>query len=153
MMTECRGLICAPMTGPALDRLRIPQMVECNDERHRTAFTVSVDARLGTTTAISAADRAETIRVLTSPTSAPEDLLRPGHMFPLRAQPGGVLMRRGHTEAAVDLARLAGHSPAGVICEIAASDGSLRRGADLRAFAELHDLSLIPSPASLPTDT
>ncbi|ALV49141.1 bifunctional 3,4-dihydroxy-2-butanone-4-phosphate synthase/GTP cyclohydrolase II [Streptomyces althioticus] len=145
MMTECRGMICAPMTGEELDRLRIPQMVEQNSESMRTAFTVTVDgsAAHGVTTGISASDRATTLRLLASGTSAPDDLVRPGHIFPLRARPGGVLERDGHTEAAVDLARLAGLRPAGAIVEIAGEDGRMLRLPELVPFARKHGLSII----------
>ncbi|MFF5342970.1 bifunctional 3,4-dihydroxy-2-butanone-4-phosphate synthase/GTP cyclohydrolase II [Streptomyces althioticus] len=145
MMTECRGMICAPMTGEELDRLRIPQMVEQNTESMRTAFTVTVDgsAAHGVTTGISASDRATTLRLLASGTSAPDDLVRPGHIFPLRARPGGVLERDGHTEAAVDLARLAGLRPAGAIVEIAGEDGRMLRLPELVPFARKHGLSII----------
>jgi 3,4-dihydroxy 2-butanone 4-phosphate synthase / GTP cyclohydrolase II len=142
-MTECRGLLCVPMEGPALDRLHLGDMVTHNTERHGTAFTVSVDAREGIGTGICAADRAQTIRVLTAADSWPDDLVRPGHVFPLRARPGGVLRRPGHTEAAVDLARLAGLGPAGVICEIVNDDGSMARLPELAAFADKHGLTLI----------
>ena len=110
-----RGLICVPMLGPDLDRLNVPQMTSQNQEHHGTAFTISVDARQDITTGISAADRARTIQLLASPASGPEDLVRPGHVFPLRYAEGGVLRRRGHTEAAVDLAVLAGLPPVGVV--------------------------------------
>ncbi|GAA3803411.1 3,4-dihydroxy-2-butanone-4-phosphate synthase [Cellulomonas soli] len=143
MMTHCRGLICVPMTQGALDRLALPPMVARNTESHRTAFTVSVDAAAGITTGISAADRATTVRVLVDPASTPDDLARPGHVFPLAAVEGGVRERPGHTEAAVDLARLAGRDPSGVICEIAADDGTMLRGADLAAFAQRHGLPLV----------
>ncbi|MDT3725367.1 bifunctional 3,4-dihydroxy-2-butanone-4-phosphate synthase/GTP cyclohydrolase II [Streptomyces sp. DSM 41972] len=145
MMTECRGMICAPMTGQELDRLRIPQMVEQNTESMRTAFTVTVDgsAAHGVTTGISASDRATTLRLLASGTTAPDDLVRPGHIFPLRARPGGVLERDGHTEAAVDLARLAGLRPAGAIVEIAGEDGRMLRLPELVPFARKHGLSII----------
>ncbi|GIJ44080.1 hypothetical protein Val02_09660 [Virgisporangium aliadipatigenens] len=143
MMTWCRGLICVPMEGPALDRLHVGDMVATNTERHTTAFTVSVDAREGITTGISAADRAHTIRLLADARTAPADLVRPGHVFPLRAKPGGVLSRPGHTEAAVDLARLAGLTPAGVICEIAGDDGEMLRLPQLTEFAHRHDLAIV----------
>ncbi|NEA78390.1 bifunctional 3,4-dihydroxy-2-butanone-4-phosphate synthase/GTP cyclohydrolase II [Actinospica acidiphila] len=145
MMTECRGMICAPMTGEELDRLRIPQMVEQNTESMRTAFTVTVDASAahGVSTGISASDRATTLQLLASGTSAPDDLVRPGHIFPLRARPGGVLERDGHTEAAVDLARLAGLRPAGAIVEIAGEDGRMLRLPELVPFARKHGLSII----------
>ncbi|GAA3266051.1 bifunctional 3,4-dihydroxy-2-butanone-4-phosphate synthase/GTP cyclohydrolase II [Streptomyces labedae] len=145
MMTECRGMICAPMTGEELDRLRIPQMVEQNTESMRTAFTVTVDASAahGVTTGISASDRATTLQLLASGTSGPDDFVRPGHISPLRARPGGVLERDGHTEAAVDLARLAGLRPAGAIVEIAGEDGRMLRLPELVPFARKHGLSII----------
>ncbi|WP_053913420.1 bifunctional 3,4-dihydroxy-2-butanone-4-phosphate synthase/GTP cyclohydrolase II [Streptomyces sp. TP-A0875] len=145
MMSECRGLICAPMEGEELDRLRLPQMVEDNTESMRTAFTVSVDASAahGVTTGISAGDRAATLRLLAGGTARPDDLVRPGHVFPLRARPGGVLARDGHTEAAVDLARLAGLRPAGAIVEIAGEDGRMLRLPELVPFARKHGLTII----------
>ncbi|AZK93126.1 MULTISPECIES: bifunctional 3,4-dihydroxy-2-butanone-4-phosphate synthase/GTP cyclohydrolase II [Streptomyces] len=145
MMSECRGLICAPMESEELDRLDLPQMVERNTESMQTAFTVSVDAapRHGVTTGISAADRVTTLRLLASGTAEPSDLVRPGHVFPLRAKPGGVLTRAGHTEAAVDLARLAGLRPAGVIVEIAGEDGVMLRLPELIPFARKHGLTII----------
>ncbi|GAA4793087.1 bifunctional 3,4-dihydroxy-2-butanone-4-phosphate synthase/GTP cyclohydrolase II [Streptomyces ziwulingensis] len=145
MMSECRGLICAPMEGAELDRLSLPQMVEDNTESMKTAFTVSVDASgdHGVTTGISAADRAATLRLLASGAAAPADLVRPGHIFPLRARPGGVLARDGHTEAAVDLARLAGLRPAGAIVEIAGEDGRMLRLPELIPFARKHGLTII----------
>ncbi|MEU5696246.1 bifunctional 3,4-dihydroxy-2-butanone-4-phosphate synthase/GTP cyclohydrolase II [Actinosynnema sp. NPDC020468] len=142
-MTECRGLLCAPMEPDALDRLGIGLMVSNNTERMGTAFTVSVDAREGVTTGISAADRALTIRLLADPEATAHDVVRPGHVFPLRAKEGGVLRRPGHTEAAIDLARLAGLRPAGAICEIANADGTMARRDDLELFAGKHDLVLI----------
>jgi len=138
-----RGLICVPMLGPDLDRLNVPQMTSHNQEHHGTAFTVSVDARDDITTGISAADRAKTIQVLASPASGPADLVRPGHVFPLRYAEGGVLRRRGHTEAAVDLAVLAGLPPVGVVCEVIGDDGTMLRLPGLRAFADEHGLALI----------
>jgi 3,4-dihydroxy 2-butanone 4-phosphate synthase/GTP cyclohydrolase II len=145
MMSECRGLICVPMEGPALDRLDLPQMVRDNTESMRTAFTVSVDASAehGVTTGISAADRAATIRLLAEPAAAAGDFVRPGHVFPLRARPGGVLVRPGHTEAGVDLARLAGLRPAAAIVEIAHADGTMARLPDLVPFARRHGLHII----------
>jgi 3,4-dihydroxy 2-butanone 4-phosphate synthase/GTP cyclohydrolase II len=143
MMTECRGLPCVPMEPAALDRLQLGQMVVENTERMGTAFTVSVDAREGITTGISAADRARTVRLLVDPATVPQDVVRPGHMFPLRAKDGGVLRRPGHTEAAVDLARMAGLTPAGVICEIVKPDGTMARLPDLQVFAAEHGLTLI----------
>ncbi|MBW1603599.1 bifunctional 3,4-dihydroxy-2-butanone-4-phosphate synthase/GTP cyclohydrolase II [Streptomyces sp. JJ66] len=145
MMSECRGLICVPMEGDELDRLELPQMVTRNTESMGTAFTVSVDAgpRHGVTTGISAADRATTIRLLANGASAPEDFVRPGHVFPLRARPGGVLTRPGHTEAGVDLARLAGLRPAAAIVEIAGEDGTMLRLPELVPFARKHGLAII----------
>jgi 3,4-dihydroxy 2-butanone 4-phosphate synthase/GTP cyclohydrolase II len=137
------GVICVPMEGVALDRLQIPMMTGHSTEPKRTAFTVSVDAREGVSTGISAADRARTIRLLADPASVPADLTRPGHLFPLRYAEGGVLRRAGHTEAAVDLARLAGLQPAGVICEIVNDDGTMKRLPELTEFAAEHDLRLV----------
>ncbi|MEV8365483.1 bifunctional 3,4-dihydroxy-2-butanone-4-phosphate synthase/GTP cyclohydrolase II [Streptomyces niveus] len=146
MMRECRGMICAPMEGADLDRLELPQMVDHNTESMRTAFTVTVDAAPahGVTTGISASDRATTLRLLAAGDAAvPGDFVRPGHIFPLRAKPGGVLARNGHTEAAVDLARLAGLRPAGAIVEIAGEDGVMLRLPELIPFARKHGLSII----------
>ncbi|HEY3933712.1 MAG TPA: bifunctional 3,4-dihydroxy-2-butanone-4-phosphate synthase/GTP cyclohydrolase II [Gemmatimonadales bacterium] len=145
MARHGRGWICLALTPEDCDRLDLPQMVERNTELMSTAFTVTIDAhrRFGVTTGISAGDRAATIRVAIDPTSTPADLRRPGHIQPLRAQRGGVLRRVGHTEASVDLARLAGLRPAGVICEILNPDGSMARLPDLQTFAAEHGLSLI----------
>lgn len=137
------GLVCAPVTGPILDRLAIPLMTPHNRDRLRTAYTVSIDARDGVTTGISAADRARTCRVLADSATEPFELVQPGHIVPLRAKPGGVLERPGHTEAAVDFARLAGLSPAGVIGEVMNDDGTLKRLPQLREFADEHDLALV----------
>ncbi len=143
MRKEAGGLICVPMLGKRLDELQIPQMVSDNTAVHETAFTVSVEARGVTTTGISAQDRAATIKMLLDPDATPADLLRPGHTFPLRARDGGVLVRAGQTEASVDLARLAGLYPAGVICEIMAEDGTMERLEGLRKYADRHGLRLI----------
>ncbi len=145
MAVEARGLICLAMTGDRLDALDLPLMVTKNTDSNQTAFTVSIDAspQLGVTTGISAEDRARTIQVAINPISKPEDLVRPGHIFPLRARNGGVLKRAGHTEAAVDLARLAGLYPAGVICEIQNPDGSMSRLNQLVKYARKHNLKLI----------
>jgi len=137
------GLICVPMTGDRLDELDIPLMVSHNTEAQRTAFTYSVDFRHGTSTGISAADRAATIQALIDPACRPADLARPGHIFPLRYADGGVLKRAGHTEAAVDLARMAGLYPAGVLCEIVNEDGTMARVPDLLEFREEHGLKMI----------
>ncbi len=143
MATYGRGLICMPMTGNRLDELQIPTMVSNNESVHGTAFCVSIEARRNVSTGISAADRAVTILTAIDPVTKPRDLVRPGHIFPLRAREGGVLERAGQTEAAVDLARLAGLKPAGVICEIMNDDGSMARMQDLERFARKHDLCLI----------
>ena len=143
MRKHAGGLICVPMPGARLDELHIPQMVRDNTALHETAFTVSVEARGMTTTGISAHDRAATIKRLLDPEAKPADFLRPGHTFPLRAREGGVLVRAGQTEAAVDLARLAGLYPAGVICEIMADDGTMERLEGLRSYADRHELKLI----------
>jgi 3,4-dihydroxy 2-butanone 4-phosphate synthase/GTP cyclohydrolase II len=143
MVRYTSGVICMPVLGERLDELRIPLMVAANTDHQGTAFTVSVDARRGVTTGISAADRAMTIRTLIDPATLPEDVLRPGHIFPLRYREGGVLRRAGHTEAAVDLARLAGLYPAGVLCETVNDDGTMARLPDLARFAKDHDLRLI----------
>ncbi|UDY36211.1 bifunctional 3,4-dihydroxy-2-butanone-4-phosphate synthase/GTP cyclohydrolase II [Dermatobacter hominis] len=137
------GVICAPLLGERLDELDIPLMVRENTESHRTAFTYSVDYVHGTSTGISAADRSATLRALTDPATTPLDLARPGHIFPLRYSEGGVLKRAGHTEAAVDLARMAGLYPAGVLCEIVNDDGTMARVPDLVEFCKTHDLLMI----------
>jgi 3,4-dihydroxy 2-butanone 4-phosphate synthase / GTP cyclohydrolase II len=143
MIRYTSGVICVPMREAELDRLQLPQMTAHNTEHHRTAFTVSVDARDRISTGISAADRAATIAKLVDPATTPADLVRPGHVFPLRYTEGGVLRRPGHTEAAVDLARLAGLPEAGVLCEVVNDDGTMARLPELRAFANTHDLALI----------
>jgi 3,4-dihydroxy 2-butanone 4-phosphate synthase / GTP cyclohydrolase II len=138
-----RGLICVPMLGADLDRLQVPPMTSDNQEHMGTAFTISVDARDGITTGISAADRARTIRTLVDSATEPYEIVRPGHVFPLRYADGGVLRRAGHTEAAVDLARLAGLTPAGVVAEVFNDDGTMARRPQLRAFADRHGLTMI----------
>jgi 3,4-dihydroxy 2-butanone 4-phosphate synthase / GTP cyclohydrolase II len=143
MIRYTSGVICVPMPGEMLDRLQLPLMTTQNAERMRTAYTVSVDARDGVTTGISAADRARTIRTLADSATEPYEIVRPGHVFPLRYTRGGVLRRRGHTEAAVDLARLAGLTPAGVLAEIVNDDGTMARLPELRKFADDHGLALI----------
>ena len=137
------GVICVPMPADMLDRLEIPLMTPHNKDKMRTAYTISVDARDGVTTGISAADRAHTARVLADSATEPWEITRPGHVFPLRYREGGVLVRRGHTEAAVDLARLAGLTPAGVLVEVVNDDGSMKRAPELREFADQHGLAMI----------
>lgn len=143
LMSHCRGLVCVAMTGEHLDRLRLPLMVRQNADPFRTAFTISVDARVGVSTGISAADRALTARLLADPATGPNDLVSPGHLFPLRADPGGVRARGGHTEAAVDLCKLAGLPPVGLICEVAGPDGEMMRRPALEAFSVEHSMPLV----------
>lgn len=143
MVRHTSGVVCVSMPGTALDRLALPLMVAANNESFRTAFTVTVDARHGITTGISAADRATTLRALANPTTGPQDFVRPGHIFPLRSRPGGVLERPGHTEAAQDLVHLAGRGIGGVLCELVNDDGSMARRADLIRFAAQHRLTMI----------
>ena len=143
MAKHGRGLICLPMTGERLDKLEIPLMVTKNSTRFETAFCVPIEAKRGTSTGISAADRAATVKAAINPRTKPSDLARPGHMFPLRAREGGVLVRTGQTEAAVDLSRIAGLAPAGVICEIMNDDGTMARVPALTRFARKHKLLMI----------
>jgi 3,4-dihydroxy 2-butanone 4-phosphate synthase/GTP cyclohydrolase II len=138
-----RGLVCLPVVGERLDRLQLPLMVDENTCKFGTAFTVSVDAKQGTTTGISAADRAQTVKAVIDPATQPDDLVRPGHIFPLRAREGGVLVRAGQTEAIVDLAKLAGLYPAGVICEIMNEDGTMARLPQLEEIAEKFEIKII----------
>ena len=142
MIRHTSGIVCVPMEEAALARLELPQMVPVNSESQRTAFAVSVDLRAGTTTGVSSVDRAATIRALASPDSSPTDFARPGHIFPLRSRRGGVLVRAGHTEAAVDLCRLAGLTPVGVLCELMNDDGSMARRPQLQEFARAHGLKI-----------
>jgi 3,4-dihydroxy 2-butanone 4-phosphate synthase/GTP cyclohydrolase II len=142
MAKHGRGLICVPTTFERLKQLGIEEMVTQSADNFRTDFQVSVDAARGVSTGISAADRARTIKVMASPTAVPDDLVQPGHVFPLRAKPGGVLQRAGHTEAAVDLVKLAGARPIGVICEIMSDDGSMARLPELKQFARAHQLRI-----------
>jgi 3,4-dihydroxy 2-butanone 4-phosphate synthase / GTP cyclohydrolase II len=142
MIRYTSGIICVPMEEEGLVRLDLPQMVMANSESHRTAFTVSVDLKAGTTTGVSSADRAATIRALADSNAAAADFARPGHIFPLRSRKGGVLVRAGHTEASVDLCRLAGLKPAGVLCEIMNDDGTMARRPELEAFAKRHNLKI-----------
>lgn len=143
MIRHTSGVICTPMVGADLDRLALPPMTAVNEDAKGTAYAVSVDARDGVSTGISAADRARTVRVLADSATEPWEITRPGHVFPLRAVPGGVLRRAGHTEAAVDLARIAGLNPAGVIAELVNDDGEMMRAPDCRVFADAHGLVMI----------
>lgn len=142
MCTHARGLICLPLTAERCDQLELPPMTAQSQDAHGTAFTVSIEAAEGVTTGISAADRARTVQVAIDPRSGARDLVRPGHIFPLRARPGGVLERPGHTEASVELARLAGLLPGAVIVEIMCDDGTMARRADLEHFAARHGLKM-----------
>mgnify|MGYP006272885383 CR=1 FL=1 len=143
MVTHARGMVCQPITAEAARRLELPPQAPINTESHGTAFTVTVDAAEGITTGISAADRARTIRLVADPQTEPKALRRPGHMFPLVAKDGGVFERRGHTEATVDLMRLAGLTPSGVICEVLTEDGTMARGPELEALSRSRELPLI----------
>lgn len=143
MIKHCSGIICLPMLGSDIDRLGIPMMTTHNTSKFGTPFTVAIEAATGVTTGVSAADRAHTIKVAIDPKSTSADIAMPGHMYPLRAKDGGVLVRAGHTEAAIDLARLAGCRPAGVLCEVMNTDGTMARLPDLRIFAKEHDLKII----------
>ena len=142
MIRYTSGIICVPMEEEGLLRMDLPQMVQANSESHRTAFTVSVDLKVGTTTGVSSADRAATIRALADANTTAADFARPGHIFPLRSRKGGVLVRAGHTEASVDLCRLAGMKPVGVLCEVMNDDGTMARRPQLEAFAKRHNLKI-----------
>jgi 3,4-dihydroxy 2-butanone 4-phosphate synthase len=140
LIREGSGIVCLCLPGEVLQRLRLPPMVQHNESRFGTAFTVSIEARAGVATGVSAADRVTTIRAAIADEAQPADLVSPGHVFPLRAHPGGVLARPGHTEGSVDLMRLAGLKPAAVLCELMNADGSMARGAQVERFARAHDL-------------
>ena len=143
MATHARGLICLALDAGIVDRLELPQMVSENRTSRQTAFTVSIEARRGVTTGISAFDRARTVQAAIARDATAADIISPGHVFPLRALPGGVLVRAGHTEGAVDLMRIAGLRPGAVICEVMRDDGRMARLADLRLFAERHDIPVL----------
>ncbi len=140
---ECSGIVCLCLSDEKVRALELPPMVAHNESRNRTAFTVSIEARDGVSTGVSAADRVTTIRAAIAPNAQPADIVRPGHVFPLRAQPGGVLARRGHTEGTVDLAVLAGLAPAGVLCELMNPDGTMARGQQVDDFAKRHNLPML----------
>jgi 3,4-dihydroxy 2-butanone 4-phosphate synthase len=143
LIRECSGIVCLCLTKDVVDRLELPPMVARNESRFSTAFTVSIEARHGVTTGVSALDRVTTINAAIADGAQPDDLVRPGHVFPLCAHPDGVLGRRGHTEGAVDLARLAGFKPAAVLCELMNPDGTMARGQDIDRFAEEYELPVI----------
>lgn len=143
LIRHCSGIVCLCLTEDRLRRLHLPMMVEVNTNAHGTAFTVSIEAASGVSTGVSAADRVATVQAAIRPDARPEDLRRPGHIFPLRARPGGVLERRGHTEATVDLMSLAGLEPCGVLCELTNEDGSMARLPQVAAFARTHGMPLL----------
>lgn len=143
LIRECSGIVCLCLQDAMVQRLALPPMVNLNESRYGTAFTVSIEAAQGVSTGVSAADRLTTVRAAIAPDARPADLARPGHVFPLRAQPGGVLARRGHTEGSVDLALMAGLSGAAVLCELMNADGTMARGAQVLDFAERHGLPLL----------
>jgi 3,4-dihydroxy 2-butanone 4-phosphate synthase len=143
LIRECSGIVCLCLTDEKADALELPPMVEKNTCKNGTAFTVSIEAARGVGTGVSAADRLTTVRTATAPEARPSDLARPGHVFPLRAKPGGVLERRGHTEATVDLARLAGFDPCGVLCELTNPDGTMARMPEILSFSRRHDFPVL----------
>jgi 3,4-dihydroxy 2-butanone 4-phosphate synthase len=143
MIRECSGIVCLCLTAEKVRELELPPMTVENGSKYGTPFTVSIEARHGVTTGVSAADRVTTIRAAVAPGARPEDVVRPGHVFPLRATPGGVLMRAGHTEGSVDLASLAGLSPSAVLCELMNPDGTMMRGEAIEQFAQLHSMPIL----------
>ncbi|WP_416308476.1 3,4-dihydroxy-2-butanone-4-phosphate synthase [Neptunicella sp. SCSIO 80796] len=143
MIRECSGIVCLCMQDADIKRLQLPQMVTENSSQFQTAFTVSIEARQGVTTGVSAADRVQTVKVASHPDCAPDNLSRPGHIFPLRAEPGGVLSRRGHTEGTVDLMKLAGLLPSGILCELTNIDGSMARLPQIIEFAKTHQMPVL----------
>jgi 3,4-dihydroxy 2-butanone 4-phosphate synthase len=143
LIRECSGIVCLCLTEEKARSLELPQMVDVNTCKNRTAFTVTIEAACGVTTGVSAADRVTTVKTAAAKDAKPADLARPGHVFPLVAKPGGVLTRRGHTEATVDLARLAGFAPCGVLCELTNPDGTMAKGAQIEAFAAAHGFPMV----------
>ncbi|MFH0785934.1 MAG: 3,4-dihydroxy-2-butanone-4-phosphate synthase [Pseudomonadota bacterium] len=143
LIRECSGIVCLCLTDERLQKLQLPQMVSTNSSAYGTAFTVSIEAKSGVTTGVSAADRVQTIKAAIADEAGPDDLSQPGHVFPLRAQPGGVLTRRGHTEGTVDLMKLAGLKPAGVLCELTNPDGTMAHLAEIVAFANRHAMPVL----------
>ncbi|HHG3390780.1 3,4-dihydroxy-2-butanone-4-phosphate synthase [Vibrio parahaemolyticus] len=143
MIRECSGIVCLCLTDAQADKLELPPMVANNNSANQTAFTVSIEAKVGVTTGVSAADRVTTIKTAANPHAKPEDLARPGHVFPLRARPGGVMTRRGHTEGTIDLMQMAGLQPAGVLCEVTNPDGTMAKAPEIVAFGRLHNMPVL----------
>ncbi|SHE29891.1 3,4-dihydroxy-2-butanone-4-phosphate synthase [Vibrio gazogenes] len=143
MIRECSGIVCLCLTEKDADRLELPPMVQINNSQNQTAFTVSIEAKVGVTTGVSAADRVTTIKTAVHPDTKGDDLARPGHVFPLRARDGGVLVRRGHTEGTVDLMKLAGLQPAGILCEVTNEDGTMAQTPEIIRFSHQHDLPVL----------
>ncbi|MHA2759683.1 3,4-dihydroxy-2-butanone-4-phosphate synthase [Vibrio harveyi] len=143
MIRECSGIVCLCLTDAQADKLELPPMVVNNNSANQTAFTVSIEAKHGVTTGVSAADRVTTIKTAANPNSKPNDLARPGHVFPLRARPGGVMTRRGHTEGTIDLMQMAGLQPAGVLCEVTNPDGTMAKTPEIVAFGRLHNMPVL----------
>ncbi|MCR9900434.1 3,4-dihydroxy-2-butanone-4-phosphate synthase [Vibrio alginolyticus] len=143
MIRECSGIVCLCLTDAQADKLELPPMVVNNNSANQTAFTVSIEAKVGVTTGVSAADRITTIKTAANPHAKPEDLARPGHVFPLRARPGGVMTRRGHTEGTIDLMQMAGLQPAGVLCEVTNPDGTMAKAPEIVAFGRLHNMPVL----------
>ncbi len=143
MIRECSGIVCLCLTDTQADKLELPPMVVNNNSANQTAFTVSIEAKVGVTTGVSAADRVTTIKTAANPHAKPEDLARPGHVFPLRARPGGVMTRRGHTEGTIDLMQMAGLQPAGVLCEVTNPDGTMAKAPEIVAFGRLHNMPVL----------
>ncbi|ARV74804.1 3,4-dihydroxy-2-butanone-4-phosphate synthase [Vibrio campbellii] len=143
MIRECSGIVCLCLTDAQADKLELPPMVVNNNSANQTAFTVSIEAKQGVTTGVSAADRVTTIKTAANPNAKPDDLARPGHVFPLRARPGGVMTRRGHTEGTIDLMQMAGLQPAGVLCEVTNPDGTMAKAPEIVAFGHLHNMPVL----------
>lgn len=143
MIRECSGIVCLCLTDAQADKLELPPMVVNNNSANQTAFTVSIEAKHGVTTGVSAADRMTTIKTAANPNAKPDDLARPGHVFPLRARPGGVMTRRGHTEGTIDLMQMAGLQPAGVLCEVTNPDGTMAKTPEIVAFGRLHNMPVL----------
>ncbi len=143
MIRECSGIVCLCLTDAQADKLELPPMVVNNNSANQTAFTVSIEAKQGVTTGVSAADRVTTIKTAANPNAKPDDLARPGHVFPLRARPGGVMTRRGHTEGTIDLMQMAGLQPAGVLCEVTNPDGTMAKAPEIVAFGRVHNMPVL----------